>query len=73
MQYGIQSSIITKVVSNFSNNHRPKRLLKEKKFNICIFKPYRKITEVSEHFNLKDHNVYSQFNFCIFDKELKEF
>ena len=72
LPYGIQSSIITKVISNFSKNHRPKRLLKEKNFNICIFKPYRKITEISEHFNLKDHNVYSHFDFCIFDKELND-
>jgi hypothetical protein len=60
------------VVSNFSKNHRPKRLTREKNFNICIFKPYRKITEVSEHFNLKGHNIYSHFKFCIFDKGLND-
>ena len=72
LPYGTQSSIISKVVSNFSKNHRPKRLIKEKNFNICIFKPLRKITEVSEHFNLKGHNIYSHFKFCIFDKGLND-
>jgi hypothetical protein len=72
LPYGTQSSIISKVVSNFSKNHRPKRLTREKNFNICIFKPYRKITEVSEHFNLKGHNIYSHFKFCIFDKGLND-
>ena len=72
LPYGIQSSIISKVVHNFSKNNRPKRLLRVNNYNSCIFKPYRKITEVSEHFNLKDHNIYSHFNFCIFDKGLDD-
>jgi hypothetical protein len=46
LPYGTQSSIISKVVSNLSKTNRPKRLIKEKNFNICIFKPTRKITEI---------------------------
>jgi hypothetical protein len=69
--YGTTGYAIKKVISYPNNSQRPKRLVKNKTFNICVFK-HIKITEVSEHFNLKGHDKNLHFGFCIFDKNLKE-
>ena len=46
--------------------------MKSNNFNMCIFKPFKKISEVAEHFNLKGHDKDSHFRYCIFEKNLKE-
>ncbi len=39
---------------------------------MCIFKQFKKISEVAEHFNLKGHDKDSHFRYCIFEKNLKK-
>jgi hypothetical protein len=69
--YGLHNYKILKIQPK-SGNHRPKRLLKSNNFNMCIFKPFKKISEVAEHFNLKGHVKDSHFRYCIFEKNLRE-
>ncbi len=70
--FGIQNFEITKIVKSNVNYHRPKRLQKRRSFHMCIFKPRKRVTEVSEHFNLKGHDKINHFRFVIFDKNISE-
>jgi len=67
--YGIHKFTLNKIIPN---TQKRKRLSRKLEFNICIFKPFKKITEVAEHFNLKDHDLNVHFKFSIFEKNLRD-
>ena len=50
-----------------------KKRITQHLYNIRKFKPYvKEISEISHHFNLKGHNIVTDFKFCIFKNNVFE-